>query len=84
MATCSTANKANGGAFLAQGAAAWLALAAAPTFALMAGMAANDGPAVALCASGSSLAPFHGMAAMCVLMSLFHLSPWLKLACPQH
>jgi hypothetical protein len=38
------------------------------------------GPPTALCSSGSSILPIDGMTAMYVLMSLFHLSPWLKLA----
>ena len=57
-----------------------LALAASPTFALMGLIAANDAPVHALCSSGSSILPFDGMTAMYLLMSLFHLSPWLKLA----
>ncbi len=35
---------------------------------------------IALCSSGSSIVPIEGMTAMYLLMSLFHLSPWLKLA----
>lgn len=60
--------------------ARWLALAAAPTFAVMAGIAVTDAPHAALCAAGSSLLPIDGMTAMYLLMSLFHLSPWLTLA----
>lgn len=63
-----------------KGAAGWLALAASPTFALMAWIAANDASPMALCSSGSSILPTNGMTAMYLLMSLFHLSPWLKLA----
>ena len=37
-------------------------------------------PSIALCSSGSSILPIDGMTAMYLLMSLFHLSPWLKLA----
>jgi hypothetical protein len=33
-----------------------------------------------LCTSPSSMPPTDGMTAMYLLMSLFHLSPWLKLA----
>ena len=62
------------------GIAKWLCLAASPTFALMAWIAANDAPPMALCSSGSSILPVGGMTAMYLLMSLFHLSPWLKLA----
>lgn len=57
-----------------------LAFAASPTFALMAWVAANDASAMALCSSGSSVLPVDGMTAMYLLMSLFHLPPWLKLA----
>jgi hypothetical protein len=57
-----------------------LALAASPTFALLALIAANDGPMHALCSSGSSPIPVDGMTAMYLLMSLFHLPPWLNLA----
>jgi hypothetical protein len=61
-------------------AAGWLALAASPTFALMAGVAAADAPRLALCSSPPGLLPIDGMTTMYLLMSLFHLSPWLKLA----
>ncbi len=60
---------------------AWLALAAAPTFALMALVAAGDPAPMALCAAGPRLLPVDGMVAMYLLMSVFHLSPWLRLAC---
>jgi hypothetical protein len=46
---------------------------------LMAWVAANDEP-LALCSTGPSMLPVDGMTAMYVLMSLFHLPPWLKLA----
>ncbi|MBI1290255.1 hypothetical protein GC173_03305 [bacterium] len=60
-------------------AASWLGLAASPTFALMAWVSANDMQGM-LCASGPGILPIGGMAFMYLLMSLFHLSPWLKLA----
>lgn len=60
--------------------ARWLGLAASPTFALMALIAAVDAPPLALCAAGIRMLPIDGMTAMYGLMSLFHLSPWLKLA----
>ncbi len=60
-------------------AAAWLAYAASPTFALMAWISAHDVQAM-FCASGPGILPIGGMAFMYVLMSLFHLSPWLKRA----
>lgn len=60
--------------------AEWLGLAAAPTFAAMA--LANillGGPPDMLCtADGTS--PLSGMTAMYLLMSAFHLPPWLRLA----
>ena len=80
MPTSSAANQASATAWQALGAAGWLALAASPTFALMARIAANDAPPIALCSAGSSVLPIDGMTAMYLLMSLFHLSPWLKLA----
>ena len=80
MPASSAANDESARARQARGAAGWLALAAAPSFALMAWIAANDAPPTALCSSGSSILPIDGMTAMYLLMSLFHLSPWLKLA----
>jgi len=63
----------------APGPAKWLHLAAAPTFAIMALLTGLDGnPMNGLCASGHA-APLSGMAAMYVLMGMFHLPPWLKL-----
>lgn len=61
-------------------AAAWLSLAAAPTFALMAFIAASDTPLAGLCAPGPWFLPVDGMTAMYLLMSLFHLPPWLGFA----
>ena len=46
----------------------------------MAWVAANHAPPISLCSLGSSNLPIDGMTAMYLLMSLFHLSPWLKLA----
>lgn len=59
-----------------------LAFVASPIFALMALMAwiaANDS-SPALCSTGPSIMPVDGMTAMYLLMSLFHLPPWLELA----
>jgi len=62
------------------GAAGRLALAASPVFALMALVSAQDAPRHALCSAQSALLPVDGMTAMYLLMSLFHLAPWLGLA----
>lgn len=59
------------------GAAGWLGLAATPTFALMAWLSVDS--ATMLC-SASGMPPLDGMSCMYLLMSLFHLPPWLKLA----
>jgi len=62
------------------GAADWLCLAAAPTFAVMALVtgALGSGAADPLC-SAAHASPFGGMVPMYLLMSAFHLTPWLKL-----
>jgi hypothetical protein len=57
-----------------------LGLAASPTFALMALTTAADPATAALCAVGGTILPVDGMTAMSLLMSLFHLPPWLGLA----
>jgi hypothetical protein len=60
------------------GAADFLYLAAAPTFALMALLTAvlGGGSRDALCLSAS---PLSGMVPMYLLMCAFHTAPWLKL-----
>lgn len=60
-------------------AASWLGLAASPTFALMAWVSTNDMQAM-LCSAEPGILPIGGMAFMYLLMSFFHLSPWLTLA----
>jgi hypothetical protein len=58
-----------------------LSLAAAPTFAAMALLTGiHDGsvPSV-LCSSGHGGSPFTGMVPMYLLMSAFHMRPWLRL-----
>ena len=69
---CDTGNAA------AIGAADFLYLAAAPTFAIMALLTAiiGRGSVDVLCSSAS---PLSGMVPMYLLMSAFHLAPWLKL-----
>ncbi len=60
------------------GAARLLALAAAPTFALIgaASALAPDSPLAGLCSAGER--GLSGMAPMYLLMSLFHLGAWLR------
>ena len=55
-----------------------LHLAAAPTFAIMALLTAVLGDGSALC-SIADASPLSGMVLMYVLMSVFHVPPWLKL-----
>ena len=58
----------------------WLSLAAAPTFAFMGLLTAvpGAGPLDMLCSTAFGL-PFDGMVLMYLLMSAFHLGPWLRL-----
>ena len=68
----------NDGAGVARVAADWLGLAAAPAFAMMALMtAAFDGGMEPLCSAHGSL--MSGMVPMYLLMSAFHVGPWLRL-----
>ena len=62
------------------GRADWLALAAAPTFAVMALLTSADHGALmgALCSAGGRELALGGMAPMYLLMSLFHAGPWLR------
>jgi hypothetical protein len=55
-----------------------LHLAAAPTFATMALLTGLLGSADALCSTATA-SPLGGMVPMYLLMSAFHLAPWLKL-----
>ena len=66
---------------VAFGAADWLCLAAAPTFALMALLTGvlGGGPPDMLCPAAQDGSPLSGMAPMYLLMSAFHSAPWLKL-----
>jgi hypothetical protein len=62
------------------GIARWLALAATPTFAVMALLTAVLGgkSAEVFCSAGP-LCPLNGMVLMYLLMSAFHAPPWLRL-----
>lgn len=63
----------------AAGAADFLSLAAAPTFAIMALLTCVlGGGSPALC-SIAGASPLSGMGPMYLLMSAFHTAPWLKL-----
>jgi hypothetical protein len=64
----------------ARGAADWLSLAAAPTFAAMALITVVFGgePDV-LCTALHGASPLGGMVPMYLLMSAFHVAPWLRL-----
>jgi len=56
-----------------------LKLAAAPTFALMAWISAVGSLDMTMCSAASAFPAINEMALMYVLMSLLHLSPWIKL-----
>jgi hypothetical protein len=76
-----SAHRHDHGSAVALGAANWLGLAAAPTFAVMAlvtGVLERGSPDLLCSAMGAT--PLSGMVPMYVLMSVFHLAPWLKLA----
>jgi hypothetical protein len=59
-------------------AAGGLALAASPTFAIMALLTGVSGGDM-VCAAVPDAFPLSGMATMYLLMSAFHSAPWLKL-----
>jgi hypothetical protein len=73
--------RAGGGKPAAPGLAECLALAAAPTFAAMALLTAGLGGGTmdVLCSGAQDASPLTGMVPMYLLMSAFHLAPWLKL-----
>ena len=59
--------------------AAWLRLAAAPTFAAMGLWNGFFAPHPDVICMAMQASPLSGMTIMYLLMSAFHLSPWLKL-----
>ncbi|MBR0960237.1 hypothetical protein [Bradyrhizobium japonicum] len=75
-----TAPASGDGVMAARHLARWLALAATPTFAVMAVLTAGlgGGPADMLCAAGQG-SLLGGMVPMYLLMSAFHASAWLRL-----
>jgi hypothetical protein len=66
---------------VASGAADWVSLAAAPTFALMAVVTGTvDGGSHQMsCSAAMRMSPLTGMVPMYALMSAFHFTPWLRL-----
>ena len=62
-------------------AAGLLSLAATPTFAIMALLTAVHGDSMSdmLCSAARDGSPLTGMVPMYLLMSAFHLAPWLRL-----
>ncbi len=65
---------------VAIGAADWIGLAAAPTFAVMALLTGASGVGSGVMCSGMrDGSPLNGMVTMYLLMSAFHVVPWLKL-----
>lgn len=64
------------------GMADWLSLAATPTFAIMAlaTCAPGAGPPDPMCLASREGAIMNPMLLMYVLMSVFHLAPWFRLA----
>ena len=62
--------------------ARWLGLAAAPTFAVMAAVTGlQEAQAGAMvCGPTPTGGPLSGMVVMYLLMSGFHLGPWLRMA----
>ncbi|WP_026792114.1 hypothetical protein [Pleomorphomonas oryzae] len=75
MRLAATRSDAPTGKPMAEG-AGWLGLAATPTFAVMAWVTALGPPG--MCTAAPPWMPVNDMALMYLLMSLFHLSPWLR------
>jgi hypothetical protein len=87
MSVAYSANSASAGSHgdpgpaAALGAADWLSLGAAPTFAMMALLTSLTprGSADLFCSAAQDASPLTGMVAMYLLMCAFHSAPWLKL-----
>ncbi len=78
--SASEANRHDDGAAASPGAAGWLSLAAAPTFAIMALFTGvGGGPPDMFCSAAQDTSALSGMVPMYLLMSAFHSAPWLKL-----
>jgi hypothetical protein len=69
---------ASGGKAAGARATHWLSLAASPTFAVMALLTSVNGEADMICSSIRDTFPLNGMVPMYLLMSVFHLPPWLR------
>jgi hypothetical protein len=61
------------------GTADWLRLAAAPAFGVMALLTAFNAQVDMICSSVPDVFPIDGMVTMYLLMTAFHLPPWLRL-----
>jgi hypothetical protein len=70
---------ANGRGSATRVAANWLSLAATPTFAIMALLTAFAGGQQDMLCAAMHSSPFAGMVPMYLLMSTFHVAPWLEL-----
>jgi hypothetical protein len=80
MADTSISDHATGTKASTLSATDWLALAATPTFAIMALLTGFLGSEPGLlCLSAHDASPLSGMLAMYLLMSAFHSAPWFKL-----